>query len=85
MPSFSNDIDIDVDEFMDELSTSEISEVIDWLKDNNWLDNNEKPLDENKLNFDEELFIKNLTKLKSNLLSLNKEVFEIINKIASRF
>jgi len=85
MPSFSNDIDIDVDEFMDELSTSEISEVIDWLKDNNWLDNNKKPLDENKLNFDEELFIKNLTKLKSNLLSLNKEEFEIINKIASRF
>jgi hypothetical protein len=70
---------------MDELSTSEISEVIDWLKDNNWLDNNKKPLDENKLNFDEELFIKNLTKLKSNLLSLNKEEFEIINKIASRF
>ena len=35
MPNFSQYLDVDVDEFLDNCSDTELDEVIEWLKDNN--------------------------------------------------
>lgn len=41
MPTFyTEDLDIEVDDFLDDCSSSEIQEVIQWLKDSDWLPQN---------------------------------------------
>lgn len=41
MPTFyTNDLDIEVDDFLDDCSSSEIQEVIQWLKDSDYLPQN---------------------------------------------
>lgn len=41
MPTFyTEDLDIEVDEFLDDCSSSEIQEVIQWLKDSDYLPQN---------------------------------------------
>jgi hypothetical protein len=80
MPTF--DCEVDVDDFMDELSESEIKEVIEWLQDNESFAFNES-LSKN-LNFDELLLLQNLNKIKSNLIQVTLEEMEVINQIAKR-
>jgi hypothetical protein len=80
MPTF--DCEVDVDDFMDELSESEIKEVIEWLQDNESFAFNES-LSKN-LNFDELLLIQSLNKIKSNLIQVTLEEMEVINQIAKR-
>lgn len=85
MPNIRTDVDIDVDEFMEELSSSEIEDVIDWLKENKELEDFSLETPLQNLSFDETIFIESLNKLKSNLICLNKEELEMISNIASKF
>lgn len=79
MPTF--DCYVDVDDFMDELSESEIKEVIEWLQDNTegFID-----IPHGKLNFDDAMLLQNLNKIKDNLFQVTLEEMEIINQIAKR-
>jgi nanoRNase/pAp phosphatase (c-di-AMP/oligoRNAs hydrolase) len=78
MATFTTEVNIDVDEFMDELSSTEIKEVYEWLEENG------TSIHE-KLNFDEVQTLKNLEKLKANLIQLTKEEVDIINQVTKRF
>jgi hypothetical protein len=84
MPTFyANDIDVDVDEFLDECSTSEIEEVIDWLRDSGYL----TPLDEaidGPQSFQDEDFNNALLKLVGNRYKLSVEDEQTIMAIANR-
>ena len=77
MPRF--DIDIDVEEFMDELSSREIKQVINWLRENE-----EEIIDCSKLTFDEYELIKSLDNIKDNLIKITEDEMIIINNISKR-
>ncbi len=80
MPSFS--VDVDVWDFMSELSNREIKEVVEYLKDNE-----EKAYNfgqSSKLSFDEQQLVKSLLLIKDNLIQLTEEEIFIINNIAKR-
>lgn len=84
MPTFyANDIDIDVDEFLDECSTHEIEEAIDWLRDAGYL----TPLDEaieGSQSFQDEDFNNALLKLVGNRFKLSVEDEQTIMAIANQ-
>ena len=81
MPTF--DCYVDVDDFMDELSESEIKEVIEWLQGNED-DFDESLLLPKNLNFDEGILLQSLNKIKANLIQVTLEEMEVINQIAKR-
>jgi hypothetical protein len=81
MPTF--DCEVDVDDFMDELSEREIKEVIEWLQENED-DFDESSILPKNLNFDESLLLQNLNKIKANLIQVTLEEMEVINQIAKR-
>lgn len=74
MPTF--DLDIDVDEFMDELSKSEISDVKEWLKYNGYSITDETPANE--------LLQDDISKINQHYWRLSIEDIEIIKKIADK-
>ena len=74
MPTF--DLDIDVDEFMDELSKREIKEVKEWL-----LDNGHSLTDESPQN---ELILIDVSKIQQNYWRLSIEDAETIKTIADK-
>lgn len=80
MPSFS--VDVDVWEFMSELSDREIKEVVEYLKDNEEEAYNFGQ--SSKLSFDEQQLVKSLLLIKDNLIQLTEEEIFIINNIAKR-
>jgi hypothetical protein len=80
MPTF--DCEVDVNDFMDELSQSEIKEVIEWLEDH---EEDFSDIPYGKLNFDESELMKSLNKIKNNLILITKEEMDIINSITKRF
>jgi len=89
MPYINNELDVDVDDFLDECDSYEIGEVIDWLKDEGHIDNDDEEDDDD---FDEEpksllqqLFEEDLTKIKRVYLQISKEDFETINRIAKKY
>jgi hypothetical protein len=82
MPTFENEIDIDVDDFISSCSKDEIKEMIEILKEDYKEEIKEyiKPK-----TFLEELFLNNLDKIKNNYLSLSQEEIEFLEKISKRF
>ena len=78
MPRF--DIDIDVEEFMDELSGRELKEVYNWLHENF----DEYDINCSKLTFDEYELIKSLDNIKKNLIKITEDEMIIINNISKR-
>lgn len=78
MPRF--DIDIDVEEFMDELSGSELKEVYKWLHENFDV----YDINCSKLTFDEYELIKSLDNIKKNLIKITEDEMIIINNISKR-
>ena len=80
MPIF--DLDVDVDDFMDKLSCREIKEVIEWLEENNELENY---LVDKKSTTLELFFNDMLKRLSVNYFFLTAEEQQTIEKIASRF
>lgn len=74
MPNF--DLDIDVDEFMDELSKIEIKEVKEWLRDNGHSLTDESPQNE--------FVLIDIEKIKQNYWRLSIEDAEKIKLIADK-
>jgi UDP-N-acetylenolpyruvoylglucosamine reductase len=80
MPSFS--VDVDVWDFMSELSDREIKEVVEYLRDNE-----EEAYSfgtSSKLSFDDQQLVNSLMLIKENLIQLTEEEQFIINNIAKR-
>lgn len=77
------EVDVDVNDFLDECSSDEIDEVIEYLIDANWLSEDRKVIPQN-LSFDEEQLHKNLYKIRDNYYMLSEEDEEIIKKIANK-
>lgn len=74
MPTF--DLDIDVDEFMDELSKREIKEVKEWLRDNGHSLTAESPQNE--------FVLIDIEKIRQNYWRLSIEDAEKIKLIADK-
>lgn len=74
MPTF--DLDIDVDEFMDELSKREIKEVKEWLRNNGYSLTDECPQNE--------FVLIDLEKIRQNCWRLSIEDAETIKLIADK-
>jgi len=89
MPRFSSfaDMNVSVDDFLNECTFREIDEVIEWLKDNDYIQDHDNLLnddDESKSAL-QELFEENLGKIKKSYLTISKEDFETINRIAKKY
>ena len=76
------DVDIPVDTFLNECDDSEISEAIEWLKDNEYL-KNMHIVDSNSI--PHEMFLESVDKIVTNYYQLTNEEQELIEKIAKRF
>ena len=84
MPSFyTEDIDIEVDEFLENCSTNEIKEVIDWLEEDGQLNYGFNITGRESIN--ERMFLESLYKIKDNWIGLSKEEEDIILNISKRF
>jgi hypothetical protein len=92
MPQFSEhvdvDIDIDVDEFLDECDRDEIKEVIEWLRDSEYIKDDDLLDDEFDLNSQsamEQLFAEDVAKIRRLYLTLSREDMDTINQIAKKY
>jgi hypothetical protein len=82
MPTFyAENIDIDVDEFIDSCSRKEINELIDYLVEDGYV----IKVTGIKQSVPEAEFNQLLDKLSQNRLCLTNEEEELLKKIASRF
>lgn len=86
MPSFSDyhDFEVDVEEFLNECTPSEIDDVIQWLGDNEYIKDSDM-LDNGPHSALEQLFIEDLDKIRNAYLQISKEDFELINQIAKKY
>lgn len=82
----SGDFDLDVEEIYDELSSSEINELIDILVEEGYViktkSNSKSP---GAQNTSEWLFTNMIGKIINNRLRLNQEEEELLQKISDRF
>lgn len=86
MPIFyPEDLDIDVDEFLNSCDKKEIEEVIDYLKETGWLCESYLIKLSGSESMNEKIFYESLDKIKNNWISLSKEEEDIILNIAKRF
>lgn len=87
MPEFSEstyvDIEIDVDEFLEECTTHEIEEVIEWLKENVKIKNDDL-INQKNSNFQDNIFDESLYKLIGNRWKLSSEDEETISRILEK-
>ena len=84
MPSFNTDaeVDVDVQEFLDACNNREITEIIEYLEENDYI--NKGQLHGN-ISINEGEFRENLDAIQDNYLRLTKEEEAIIATIAKRF
>ena len=93
MPSFTMygievdvDVDIDVDEFLEDWSEKDIKDVIEWLKDNEYLDDNNVSVPGSSTDNVMEITYKNaLNKLYNKRVNLSLEEEEFIINLANKF
>jgi ribosomal protein S8 len=88
MPRFSEytNVDICVDDFLIKCSSHEIKEVIDWLRDGDYINNNDLlDDDEGSKSALQELYEENIEKIRRAYLQISKEDFETINMIAKKY
>ena len=83
MPTFSTDIDIDVDEFIYNCSEREIKELIGTLKDDGHLPNY-FPTNE-KMSFLEESFVKKMSELSSQYTRISLDDEEVLEKLFKKY
>ena len=82
MPTFyTEDLDIEVDEFLDDCDSNEIQEVIQWLKDSDYLPDN-VATSESQQSFQDEDFDRALISLVGNRFKLTTEQEEAIMNAA---
>ena len=88
MPQFTEhtdvDIDIDVDEFLDECDKYEIKEVIEWLRDSEYITSDDLLYDGPQSAM-EQLFARDVDKIRTSYLTLSREDMDIINQIAKKY
>ena len=87
MPTFYTDaeLDVDVEEIYDELSYSEIDELVDILVDEGHVVRTSSTKTADSQNNSEWLFSNMIGKIISNRLRLTKEEEELLQKISNRF
>ncbi len=89
MPQFTDyaNMDINVDEFLQECTSAELEEVIEWLRDEEHLTNDDllDDFDGEPKSLLQQLFEEDLTRIKNSYLQISKEDFETINKIAKKY
>ena len=88
MPNFHvyTDVDIEIDEFVDDLSPLEVEELIDYLKEEGYLKTSDlKFLSNNSENLNDNMWFETCKKLLNNRLQLTDEEQEMIEKISQRF
>ncbi len=79
---FDINVDISVDAFLSECDGHDINDVINWLKRNGELSNN----DVHEVNsLPHEMFLETVDKIAQNYYQLTNEEQELIEKIAKRF
>ena len=79
---FDINVDISVDAFLSECDSRDINNVINWLKRNGELSNN----DVHEVNsLPHEMFLETVDKIAQNYYLLTNEEQELIEKIAKRF
>jgi len=84
MPTFyTEDIDIEVDEFLDDCSSTEIQEVIQWLKDSYYLPQN-VATSESQQSFQDEEFDGALMNLVGKRFKLSTEDEKTIMAISNK-
>jgi predicted transcriptional regulator len=82
MPEFTpEDVDIKVWEFVDACNEEEIEELLEYLKEEGYLD---RSMNES-ISMNESMFMDALNKIKNNWLSLSREEEDVILNIAKRF
>ena len=84
MPRFYTDaeVDVDVSEFLDACNDREITEIIEYLEDNDFIHPEQN---RENISINEGEFRENLDALQNNYHSLTKEEEAIIATIAKRF
>ena len=89
MPQFTEhtdvDIDIDVDEFLDECDRDEIKEVIEWLRDCKYITSDDLLDEDSPQSAVEQLFVKDVAKIRRLYLTLSREDMDTINQIAKKY
>jgi hypothetical protein len=89
MPQFTEhtdvDIDIDVDEFLDECDKDEIKEVIEWLRDSDYITSDDLVDEDNPQSAMEQLFAEDVAKIRRAYFSMSREDMDIINQIAKKY
>lgn len=83
-------IDVDIDDFLESCSDYEIKEVIEWLKEQEWInedsdDENEKQIPFNKQNIYDQEWYSLCDKLSSIRLQLSHEDEETIRNILKKY
>jgi hypothetical protein len=79
---FDINVEISVDTFLSECDSHEINDIINWLKRNGELSNNDV-WEANSL--PHEMFLESVDKIVQNYYQLTNEEQELIEKIAKRF
>ena len=88
MPSFNpDDFDVDVDDFLDECSESDIRDIIDYLIENDYISSEHKHSFKNDSNIcaAESMFEDEISKLHNNWNRLTAEEEQTILNITKRF
>lgn len=85
MPTFyADDIDIDVDEFLNSCDSSEIKELIDCLVEGGYI-NSDRTISERGMSVGETFYVEAIEKLADKYHMLTKEEEELIIKLSKRF
>lgn len=86
MPSYTpEDIDIDVDEFVDSCSRREVEELIRYLEKENYIKAESRLNVERQMSVGETFYVEAIEKLLDKYHMLTKEEEEIIIKLSKRF
>jgi endo-1,4-beta-mannosidase len=93
MPSFTSygievdvDVDVDIDEFLEECSDKEIKKVIEWLKDEDHLeDNNVRTPGDSTDNIMDIAYKEAINKLYNKRINLSLEEEEFIINLANKY
>jgi len=73
-------INIDIDDIYDDLDRSDKENLVEWLKEDGYLSEYEPP--KSAL---QKLFEEDIEKIRKAYLTISKEDFELINKIAKKY
>jgi hypothetical protein len=86
MPYFTpNDIDIDVDEFVDSCSASEVQQLIKYLEKNHYIKAESQLNVERQMSVGETFYVEAIENLADKYHMLTKEEEELIIKLSKRF